>query len=112
MILPNLTADRRRFPRVAMTRPVKVRHGVTGKYVAGETIDLSDGGVLLRLDKSIGLEPGQAVRVGIVHSPRQVLILADEMTEGRVIRRFGHDDTQHVAISFDCDRSSHLAEAC
>lgn len=112
MILPNLTADRRRYPRVAMTRPVKVRHGVTGKYVAGETIDLSDGGVLLRLEKAMGIEPGQPVRVGIVHSPRQALILADEMIEGRVIRRLGHGDTQHVAVSFDCDRSEQLAEAC
>lgn len=109
MIMPILTRERRRSPRLRCEKPVKVRCGVTGKYLAGETVDLSDGGCLMRLDRRVIVESGQAVRVGIAHRQLQSLILADDMVEGRIVRRFGHGDAQHVAVSFESSTS--LAEA-
>lgn len=109
MIMPNLTRDRRRFVRVPCERPVKVRCAVSGKYLAGETVDMSDGGCLMRLDRRVVVEAGQAVRVGIAHRRGQGLILADDMVEGKIVRRLGHGDTQQVAVSFE--NSTILAEA-
>lgn len=109
MIMPILTRDRRRSARIACEKPVKVRCGTTGKYLAGETVDVSDGGCLLRLDRRVIVETGQSVRVGISHRPVQALILADDMVEGKIVRRFGHGDTQQVAVSFET--STVLAEA-
>ncbi len=100
MIMPLLTRDRRRSTRIACEKPVKVRCGMTGKYLSGETVDVSDGGCLMRLDRRVIVEAGQMVRVGIAHRPIQSLILADDMIEGKIVRRFGHGDTQHVAVSF------------
>ena len=100
MILPYCPQDRRRHPRAAVHRPVKLRHGVTGKFISGYSIDLSDGGCLLRLDGGQRLSPGQSVRVGVADYPNQALILADDMLEGTVLRRLGHGDSQHVAIAY------------
>jgi len=110
MIMPILTRDRRRSTRIPCEKPVKVRCGLTGKYLAGETIDVSDGGCLMRLDRRVMVEAGQTVRVGISHRPIQSLILADDMAEGKIVRRFGHGDAQHVAVSFDTSALK-LAEA-
>ncbi|MEM9420523.1 MAG: PilZ domain-containing protein [Planctomycetota bacterium] len=109
MIMPILTRDRRRSPRVPCEKPVKVRCGMTGKYLSGETIDISDGGCLLRLDRRIIVQAGQTVRVGIAHRQLQSLILADQMIEGTIVRRFGHGDAQLVAVSYESTTS--LAEA-
>ena len=109
MIMPLLTRERRRTPRIRCEKPVKVRCGLTGKYLAGETMDVSDGGCLMRLDRRVIVESGQTVRVGIAHRPLQSLILADDMIEGKIVRRFGHGDAQHVAVSFETSTS--LAEA-
>ncbi|MEM1107507.1 MAG: PilZ domain-containing protein [Planctomycetota bacterium] len=110
MIMPILTRDRRRSPRVPCEKPVKVRCGQTGKYLTGETVDVSDGGCLMRLDRRVIVETGQNVRVGIAHRPVQTLILADDMIEGHIVRRFGHGDTQHVAVSFGSSETG-FAEA-
>lgn len=109
MIMRNLARDRRRYTRVPCTRPVKLRCASSGKYLAGETVDLSDGGCLLRLDSRVTVQAGQAVRVGIAHRPSIGLIFADDMIEGTIVRRLGHGDAQHVAISFE--NSVVLAEA-
>lgn len=109
MIMPNLTRDRRRYPRVPCDRPVKVRCGVTGKYVAGQTLDVSDGGCLMRLDGDQSVKAGQSVRVGIAYRTNQALILADDMVEGTVVRRLGHGGAQHVAVTFE--NATILAEA-
>ena len=109
MIMRNMTLDRRRHVRVPCDRPVKVRCGVTGKYLGGETVDLSDGGCLMRLDGRISVAAGQSVRVAIARRKHQPLILADDMIEGTIVRRLGHGDCQHVAVSFE--NSTVLAEA-
>ena len=101
MSLHFLSRDRRRHPRVALRRPVKLRHGITGKFLSGYTVDLSDGGCLLRLDGGQRLDAGQSVRVGVATNPDHCLILSDQMLEGTVLRRLGHDRSQHVAIAFE-----------
>ncbi|MEM7624873.1 MAG: PilZ domain-containing protein [Planctomycetota bacterium] len=109
MIMPTLTRDRRRHVRVPYERPVKIRCAVTGKYIAGQTLDISDGGCLMWLDGRQSVKAGQSVRVGIAYRTNQTLILADDMVEGTVVRRLGHGDAQHVAVSFE--NSTVLAEA-
>ncbi len=109
MMIAHFVRDRRRHVRMPLERPVKVRSGVTGRYIAGRTVDISDGGCLLRLEGFHHLAAGQSVRVGIAYRPGQSLLLADDMLEGTVVRRLGHGDTQHVAITFE--NANTLAEA-
>ncbi|MEM6459300.1 MAG: PilZ domain-containing protein [Planctomycetota bacterium] len=101
MIMPLLARDRRRHVRVACERPVRVRCGWAGRCLSGQTLDVSDGGCLMRLDRGDQVEPGDPVRVGIAHRPGQALIFADNMVSGTVVRRLGHDETQHVAVRFE-----------
>jgi c-di-GMP-binding flagellar brake protein YcgR len=100
MTASSLSRDRRRHLRVPCEKSVKLRCGVTGKYLAGESVDLSDGGCLLRLDAHVRVEPGRPVRVGIAHRRTAGLIRADDMIEGTIVRRLGHGGMQHVAVSF------------
>ncbi|MEM9881534.1 MAG: PilZ domain-containing protein [Planctomycetota bacterium] len=101
MIMPLLARDRRRHVRVACDRPVRLRCGVAGRSVSGQTMDVSDGGCLMRLDGRCRVEPGESVRVGFARRPGQVLIFADDMVQGTVVRRLGHDESQHVAVRFE-----------
>ena len=101
MMKSSVVRDRRRHLRVACQRPVKVRCGVTGRYVSGHTVDVSDGGCLLRLDGPVGIQPGQSVTVGIAQHRLQSLFLHDDMLAGTVVRRLGHGFTQHVAVAYE-----------
>lgn len=109
MILPRIARDRRRHVRVPSRRPVRLRCDATGRSLTGQTLDISDGGCLMRLDGLETLESGQAVRVGIAHRAHLGLVLTSQMLEGTVVRRLGHGEAQHVAVSFET--STVLAEA-
>ncbi len=59
------TLDRRTFARSPIERPCKIYHRASRKYIAGQTCDLSSGGVLLRLDTDRQLAAGDEVDVVI-----------------------------------------------
>jgi c-di-GMP-binding flagellar brake protein YcgR len=109
MIMPYLARDRRRHLRVTCAKPVRLRCGVTGKCLEGQTLDVSHGGCLLRLQGALAIKPGQAVRVAIARRQLRSLMLADDMVEATVMRRLGHDDAQHIAVSFE--NTTALAQA-
>ena len=101
MIKPYYLHERRRHQRVSCDQPVQVRCGVTGRYVLGHTVDISEGGCLLRLERPIAVQPGQSLRLSIAHRSLQSFLLGDDILDCRVVRRHGHDFTQLLAVSFE-----------
>ncbi len=94
-------ADRRRFRRVRLDRPVKLRCGEDDRAHRAECVDASAGGVLIRLQSDHRLEPGRRVRVGIPSSRNAGLLLADDLVEATVVRCLSHGDTHYLAAAFD-----------
>ncbi len=92
--------ERRRDVRVDVTRPAKVRCGVTGRYYPAQVCNLSAGGALLVLSPRATLAGGQRIGVGIAQHNRHALLSAADMADARVIRSLAHDGAQHVAIEF------------
>lgn len=105
-----MTLERRRDPRYALERPVKLQCDQTGaRYLPGQMVNISSGGALLTVDHPKHLQMGQEIRLAIASSMHQALLEADDAVTGVVIRCLGCGETQHVAVRF---HQSHLiAEA-
>ena len=93
--------ERRHHERVDIRRPVKVRSEMTGRYLAGGTINVSPCGVMIRLDAPGSLLPGERVRLGICQSRNQALLLADDLAPATVVRSARTESGCAVAIAFD-----------
>lgn len=94
-------ADRRRFRRHELDRPVKLRCETTGKTYQAEGVDASAGGVLLRVEHGQSFPVGQPLRVGIPPRRDTALLLADELADAHVVRCLSHGQARYVAVSFD-----------
>lgn len=104
------TPERRRDPRISTHRPVKVKCEQTvGKYIAGTTDNISDGGAMLMLDYPRLLTKGQKIQIGIAAYPTTGMLLAEEFIEATIVRSLGHGETQHVAVRYE--RPQRFAEA-
>jgi c-di-GMP-binding flagellar brake protein YcgR len=102
--------ERRRDPRISLSRSVKLRCDQTGaRYLAGLTRDISAGGALLQLDYPSRLTTGQRVQIGVVRYPQQPLLRHQELMEAVIVRSFGHGVTQHVAVAFKNKQALALA---
>lgn len=96
-----LGKDRRREARLPIERPVKLQCQVTGKYVAGRTSNLSDGGMLIVIDNPSLLVPGQRIKIGVQQTRQDVVLKAGQMTPATVVRSMGIGGRQTVAVQFD-----------
>lgn len=104
------TPERRRDPRIPAQHAVKLKCEQTGgKYIAGATDNVSNGGAMLKLDHPRLLVTGQTVLVGIVRNPTCGMLTAEDFVEATIVRSLGHGPTQHVAVRYD--RPQRLAEA-
>ena len=95
------TSDRRHDARLELSRPVKVKCLLTGRYLPGRSRNLSAGGALLEIDHPSLLVPGQRVMIGVAHTRQDVILAAEDMTPATVVRSAGLQGTQTVAIQFD-----------
>jgi c-di-GMP-binding flagellar brake protein YcgR len=86
MIDIDLECERRAHPRVSLTRPCKVYEPRSRKFLPGTTCNISAGGLLMRIERSLPVEPGDRLYVAIPHKRRDVFLRADEMLECRVVR--------------------------
>lgn len=93
--------ERRRDPRFPIQRPLKLRNELTGKYLAGSTINLSSRGALIRIDAPGLLLAGQRIKIALAFHPGQALLPAGDMLEATVVRNYGPADNQQIAIEFD-----------
>lgn len=93
--------DRREHDRIPLSRPCKVYDERSGKYVAGRTVNLSDGGALLELSRPLLLQEGQQLLLGVALTRRQTLLPANDMRWCEVVRALTTtDQTIAVAVRF------------
>lgn len=97
----NIGKDRRRQARTSLHRPIKVQCQITGKYMAGESSNLSDGGMLVTLNHPSLLVPGQRVKVGVQRTQQEAVLKAKHFTPATVVRSMGLGGKQTVAVQFD-----------
>ncbi len=83
---PMPDCERRAQPRETAARPCKLYVPRVGRYLPGSTSNLSSGGVLLRLEQSAGVAPGDSVFLGIAMKRHHVILVANEMIEARIVR--------------------------
>jgi hypothetical protein len=95
-----MKTERRRYRRLKLSKPCKLFDPRSAKYASGRTCDLSSHGMLINLDQSVGLRPGDPISVGIVLDDRHVVIGAKEMAEGEVVRSVRTDQHTLVAVRF------------
>ena len=94
--------DRRRYPRLQASKPVKLRFPGTDRYLTGQTNVISANGTLVQIVQSAALlARGQRLLVGIAWNHQQMLIYSDNLVEATVARSVGMGDGQLVAIEFD-----------
>ena len=97
-----ITTDRRQGRRISTSRPAKLRCLQTGKYIAGQTRNVSATGALLEVDRPSLLVRGQRIEVGIAWSRRNaVLRSGEDLVAATVVRSLGLGRIQHVAVQFD-----------
>ena len=78
--------DRRLHPRWPMTKAVKVRCGLTGHYLPGQSLDASWTGLRIRLANDATLKIGQPISITLPSESQQGLLRADAMVPATVAR--------------------------
>lgn len=78
--------DRRQHARVTVHQPCKIYDSRCGRYIAGQTRDISGGGLLVELPRLVSLKPGDEIHVGVALKRRQALLRCNEMFKACVTR--------------------------
>ena len=93
--------ERRKNLRIRIARSAKLFNHMTGKYVAGKTLNVSASGAMLVFDHTTKLLPGQRVQVGICEDPKHVVLASNDMLNATIIRSEHKDTGLKVAVNFD-----------
>ncbi|MCG3123582.1 MAG: hypothetical protein GIKADHBN_02003 [Phycisphaerales bacterium] len=101
------TAERRRHARRSVSKPCKLFHCPSRRYLAARTCDLSSGGALVHLENGRPLSPGEEVLLVVDWTGRAVLP-SDRMVHGTVVRVAGAIG-RHQSVGVQFARSSELA---
>lgn len=103
-------SDQRTSPRVLTTRPVKLFHPATARFIPAHTCDLSGGGVLLQVAWPTSIKPGEAVDIYI--PPDQHVVLSEKhRVPSTVLRVLASGDMAMIAIKFDTQQQTTHARA-
>lgn len=109
---PDTTAvctERRRHTRVECTRPCKLLHPASMRYMAARTLDLSSSGALLELSHHRPLHAGDRVDV-LVDWDQRGVVARDTTLEATVVRLGPAENSrQQVGVAFCADQSVPLA---
>lgn len=92
--------ERRQDVRIELCRPVKIWCRDTGRYLAGQTHNVSAGGALVELAHPGLLTSGQEVQVAIAWSNRSMVQRSQDMTSATVVRSLAGHGAQHLALRF------------
>lgn len=101
--------ERRSEMRIPVTRPVKMRCMHTGKFMVGQTMNLSPGGMLVEVERPSLLVAGQRLEMGISFEAPHGLIRSSDLLGGTVTRSAADGGSQRVAVQFDHRQSLPLA---
>lgn len=99
-VQPARPSDQRSSPRVLTTRPVKLFHPATARFIPAHTCDMSGGGVLLQVAWPCSIKPGEPVDVYI--PPDAHVVLSDKhRVPSMVVRVLASGDMAMVAVKFN-----------
>lgn len=98
----NKPEDRRRHARRSVVRPAKVRDRRMLLFSPGETCDISESGLLLRVDRARAFAPGDELDV-VVAWGNDPLVRGEAMSRARV-RRVTPIDHHHQALALEFDQ--------
>lgn len=101
--------ERRKQVRVECTRPCKLLHPASMRYMAARTLDLSSGGALIELSHHRPLRTGDRVDV-LVDWDQRGVVARDTTLEATVVRLGPSESTrQRVGVSFRAGQAVPLA---
>jgi hypothetical protein len=93
-------SDLRTSPRVLTTRPVKLFHPASGRFIPAHTCDVSGGGVMLQVAWPTSITPGEAVDIYL--PPDGHVVLSDKhRVPSTVVRVLATEDVAMIAIRFN-----------
>ena len=78
--------DRRAAPRTRTSRPCKIFDPLSRKYIPAQTLDVSEHGALISVDRPLELPPGTDIFVGVTEHPAQAVVRFRDMRHASVIR--------------------------
>ncbi len=107
---PARPSDQRTSPRVLTTRPVKLFHPATARFIPAHTCDMSGGGVLLQVAWPTTIVPGEPVDVYI--PPDQHVVMSDKhRVPSTVLRVLASGDIAMISVKFNVQQQSQTHRA-
>lgn len=92
-------SERRKFQRTPVVRACKVRDRRTARYLPAQTADLSEGGALLRIERSRPIGPGDELDMYLGQDG--VIVLAGSESVRATVRRVTPIDHHYQAIALE-----------
>lgn len=92
--------DRRQYPRLLTTRPLKVFHRASGRFLPAIATDLSDGGVLVTITWPCQMIVGEALDI-YLPPDNHVMLSAKHRATARIKRVLHGEQVTMAAIQFD-----------
>jgi c-di-GMP-binding flagellar brake protein YcgR len=96
-------SERRRFPRHLVIRACKVRDCRTARFLPATTTDVSDGGALLRLERTRPLAVGDELDLYV--GDANAAVISSDVALRAVVRRVSAIDQQHQAVALEFERA-------
>src|SRR4051812_19745514 len=107
--------ERRRGLRISQHRPIKVFESASGRYIGGQTEDVSTTGLRIELPASAPVVPGKIVSIHVgANAAGQSLANRRQMIPARVVwtRRLAADRARLIAgVEFIAHVAAHLDAA-
>lgn len=97
---PTLGIDQRRHPRVMTSRPLKLFHRASGRFLPAQACDLSDGGALIAISWPVRMLVGEELDV-YLPPDRHVMLSSKHRALARVVRVLAGAQTCMIAVRFD-----------
>ncbi len=108
-------SERRRGLRITQNRPIKVYESSSGRYIGGQTEDISSTGLRIELPASSPIIPGKIVSIHVgLNAAGQTLANRRQMIPARVVwtRRLMSDRARMMAgVEFLASIAAHLDAA-
>lgn len=99
---PVQIGERRRAPRSMVVKHCKVFHRRLARFVGGETSNVSNTGLLLRIDRARPVMVGDEVQVAVAWDQRIQMLPSHSLRSGRVVRVTPIDHHhQAIAVAFE-----------
>ncbi|GEM_PF-1262568 len=92
--------NRRQYPRLLTTRPLKLFHRAGGRFLPAVATDLSDGGVLVTITWPCRFIVGEAIDI-YLPPDNHVMLSSNHRAPARVVRVLHGEQVTMAAIQFD-----------